>query len=114
MMRFKTILGLIFLLAFNTIKAQSILLRGPYLQVATSNSIIVRWRTDIATQGTVNYGGTLNYGFQKIDSTKTTEHQLTLTGLQPHTKYFYSIGDSTTVLQGDTSNYFYTLPVIGT
>ncbi len=30
--------------------------RGPYLQMATSSSIVVRWRTDEATDSMVRYG----------------------------------------------------------
>jgi len=33
-----------------------LLLKGPYLQAVTSNSIIIRWRTDIANKGIVKYG----------------------------------------------------------
>ena len=32
------------------------LTRGPYLQVATSNSIVVRWRTDTWARSRVRYG----------------------------------------------------------
>jgi hypothetical protein len=30
--------------------------RGPYLQQQTDHSIIVRWRTDVATDSVVRYG----------------------------------------------------------
>src|SRR5438046_1181170 len=30
--------------------------RGPYLQLGTPSSVIVRWRTDVATTGRVHYG----------------------------------------------------------
>src|SRR5215211_6216139 len=32
--------------------------RGPYLQIGTPNSIVVRWRTNIATDSRVSYGTT--------------------------------------------------------
>ncbi|SFF00624.1 3',5'-cyclic AMP phosphodiesterase CpdA [Chitinophaga sp. CF118] len=85
------------------------LLRGPYLQVASPTSITIRWRTDPATTSRVQYGD----GQLKEDTALTTEHIVRLTGLRPHTRYSYTIGDLTKVLQGDTSNYFYTLPETG-
>ena len=30
--------------------------RGPYLQSGTPTSVIVKWRTNIATESVVNYG----------------------------------------------------------
>ncbi len=35
--------------------AQSVT-RGPYLQLATPNSVTVKWRTDVATDSVVLYG----------------------------------------------------------
>ena len=34
----------------------AVLRRGPYLQVGTPNSVIVRWRTDVATDSRVLFG----------------------------------------------------------
>lgn len=90
------------------------LLRGPYLQVATPTSIVVRWRTDALARSRVRYGtspGELNEIAD--DSTLVTEHQVKLTGLTPHTRYYYSIGAFMDTLQGDADNYFYTLPPPG-
>jgi head-tail adaptor len=36
------------------------LIRGPYLQAATSGSIVIRWRTDIAADSRVQYGSSSN------------------------------------------------------
>lgn len=95
--------------------AQS-LLRGPYLQFPTSNSIIVRWRTDAAATGVVKYGAhpdSLNTTL--TETAATTEHQVEITGLQPFTTYYYSVGDGSTVLAGgDDHHHFKTSPVIGT
>lgn len=92
------------------------LLRGPYLQVATSNSIIIRWRTDALTRSTVGYGtspGNLNMSAE--DTSLTFEHKVRLAGLTPGTKYYYSIGGgSGDTLQMGSDNHFVTLPVAGT
>ncbi len=91
------------------------LIRGPYLQVVTSNSIVVRWRTDTWARSRVRYGskpGNLN--LVADDSSLVTEHEVKLTGLTPRTRYYYSIGGIMDTLQGDKDNYFVTLPVPGT
>ncbi len=91
------------------------LTRGPYLQIGTPGSIILRWRSAAASNSKVSYGlspGSLTSNVNNASS--VTDHQVQLSGLAPNTKYFYSIGSSTQILQGDTSNYFITAPVAGT
>jgi hypothetical protein len=87
--------------------------RGAYLQKLTPNSVTVRWRTDIATNSKVQYGTSLSYGATATDAAVTTEHIVTLTGLTPGTRYFYSIGSATQAIQGDAKNNFYSAPVVG-
>ncbi|MBP9923974.1 MAG: fibronectin type III domain-containing protein [Bacteroidia bacterium] len=90
------------------------LTRGPYLNLATQNSIFIRWRTNTATNSTIKYGTSAsNLSLIKNDVMVTSEHVVQLTGLAANTKYYYSIGSSTTTLQGDTGNYFMTHPVVG-
>lgn len=90
------------------------LIRGPYLQAASSNSITVRWRTNTASRSRVMYGSTKEQTSNVAnDSTLTTEHIVKLEGLQPHTRYYYKIATFTSSLQGDSTNYFYTLPEAG-
>lgn len=86
------------------------LIRGPYLQVATTNSMVVRWRTDAFARSRVRYG-TAEGQLDKIadDSALRTEHIVKLAGLAPGTKYYYSIGGIKDTLQGDKDNYFFTL-----
>ncbi len=86
------------------------LIRGPYLQVATSTSMTIRWRTDAFARSRVSYGTTLNKLDKTIvDSSIKTEHIIKIEGLQPRTKYYYSIGGVKDTMQGDSNNYFYTL-----
>ncbi len=91
--------------------AQNVL-RGPYLQVGTPTSINVRWRTDVSTNSRVNYGLTSgSHTFSVENSTLTTEHEVTLSGLTPYTKYYYSIGTTSAILAGDdSSHHFITSP----
>ncbi len=90
------------------------LIRGPYLTVATSNSIAVQWRTGSSSNNEVRYGisptALVNTA---TNSTVSTEHSVQLTGLVANTKYYYSIGEIGSVLQGDANNYFVTAPANG-
>jgi hypothetical protein len=90
------------------------LIRGPYLQKATSTSMNVRWRTDAPGGSVVYYGthpDTLNSYVS--DSAFKMDHELTISSLIPRTRYYYEIRTLTNTLQGDTNNYFQTLPVPG-
>ena len=95
--------------------AQSVT-RGPYLQIGTPNSTIVRWRTNIATDSRVTYGTTQgSLTLSAGNGTLTTEHEILLSSLAPATKYFYSVGSTTQVLAGnDSTHFFVTSPVPGT
>lgn len=88
--------------------------RGPYLQLQTETSIIVRWRTDVATDSVVRYGlspGSLGQSVTVAGS--TTEHSVKLTGLGTGQKYYYSVGDSIETIAGDSSYHFHTAPSMG-
>lgn len=90
------------------------LTRGPYMNAALQNGIVIRWRTDVATNSKVSYGTAAGSLTQSItDNTITTEHVVTLTGLTTNRLYYYSVGSATQTLQGDANNYFKTMPVVG-
>ena len=91
------------------------LTRGPYLQQGTASSVIVRWRTNVATNSRVQFGlsaGSLTS--TQDDLTSTTEHQVLVTGLSADTQYYYSVGSTTATLATGTEFNFFTSPVIGT
>ena len=90
--------------------------RGPYLQNATPNGIVIRWRTDVPTSGRVRFGTAPDALTQTVSaSAATTEHELAIGGLPTDTAYLYAIGDGTTDLSGpDNEHWFRTLPVAGT
>jgi hypothetical protein len=89
--------------------------RGPYLQSGTPSSIVVRWRTDVASDSRVRYGTApdqLNSTAQSL--LQTTEHEIRITGLAPNTRYYYSVGTTLmTLAGGDDTHYFYTSPTVG-
>lgn len=91
------------------------LTRGPYLQKGTPTSLVVRWRSNVATNSTVKYGLTAaNLNLTASNASSVTDHEISLTGLSANTKYYYSIGSSTQTLQGDANNFFVTAPTVGT
>ena len=94
---------------------KSVLLRGPYLQSVTPTSAVIRWRTDVLNRGIVHFGRSGDFLDRNVqDTVLTTEHKLLLEGLQPDTRYFYSIGSFKDTLQIGANNYFMTLPKPGT
>ena len=90
--------------------------RGPYLQGVTPNQATIRWRTSMATPGQVQYGSSAANLDQVIDvAASTIEHEVTIAGLTPGTRFFYSVGMPGTVLAGgDALHTFRTSPLPGT
>lgn len=107
---------LILLLSLSdALTAQSVLIRGPYLNLGTSESMVVRWRTDVSEVGVVKYGTNPDQLDQTAsDVTATRDHEVVIKDLQPATVYYYSVGTSTSDLtESDGSYYFKTSPVKG-
>ena len=89
--------------------------RGPYLQSASSEGIVVRWRTDEGGDSRVIYGpdpGQLSSSV--VEPVVTTEHVVRLSGLDPGTRYYYAVGTSAEILAGgDPDHFFATSPAPG-
>ena len=89
--------------------------RGPYLQMGTPTSVVVRWRTSAASNSFVMYG--LDPASLQWSATGTavgTEHEVALANLTPGTTYYYAVGSTTQTIAGDASHYFVTSPAVGT
>jgi hypothetical protein len=87
------------------------LTRGPYLQVGTKNSIVIRWRTSAAENSKIELGTTFGtYPITVNDAAIVTEHIVTVPGLSTDTKYYYRIGNSTNMQLPDANQFFTTLP----
>jgi hypothetical protein len=85
--------------------------RGPYLQSCTTTSIVVRWRTDWPTNSVVRFGATAgSLPAAVTNHTRTSEHEVTITGLVPGTRSFYSIGTDTQTFAGGPGTRFHTAP----
>ncbi len=108
---------LLFSLFTNENAQAQTLTRGPYLQVGKQDSITIRWRTSTATNSKVTWGpayivgpGVYPSSFTMDVATPVTEHIVRIGGLSADTKYWYTIGSTTLVLQQTSTNYFLTLP----
>jgi len=89
----------------------AVLQRGPYLQRAAPSSLVVRFRTDVATNSVVRYGpapGSL--GSSATDPALATDHVVTVSGLSPGTRYYYSVGSTGAVLAGNDPGYWFVTP----
>ncbi len=64
---------------------------GPYLNLATENSINVVWETDRPTTATLHWGRTSSMGESMMLGEKARLHTATIEGLEPNTPYFYRI-----------------------
>lgn len=92
------------------------LIRGPYLQLQTSNSMILRWRTDRETPGLVRYGLTPESATNVARHAGTlSDHVVRLGGLRPDTRYYYAVGRETNAWFNETgdSYSFRTAPIPG-
>lgn len=85
--------------------------RGPYLQLATQHSVIVRWITNIPIASELRFGLDSTNMPNHITSTlpETMDHEVEIPQLSPETKYYYSIGSEAY----KTGQYFETLPESG-
>jgi hypothetical protein len=107
-------LCLLFFISFNYLVAQTVS-RGPYLQQATPTSIIIKWKTSTSTNSKVNYGTSLTSLSASVTLTvSSVNHEIKLTGLLPYTKYYYSVGTTTsTLVTAAPDIYFRTAPNYG-
>lgn len=88
--------------------------RGPYLQMGDSDTMVVRWRTDVATNSRVQFGTSQgSLAFTASNSSVSTEHEVVVNGLNPLTRYYYNVGDSSSVHASGSSYYFETSPMAG-
>ena len=105
---------LLLLIGFTAPAQTPTLVRGPYLQVVTPTSVIVRWQTSQPTTGRIWTGSS---AAQLTNSQRETQpalnHSLTLTGLQPATRYAYAVGYDEIKLTSGEDYYLQTAPPAG-
>ena len=117
----------LYVLVTAAVPALAALVREPYLQLATPTSMTIAWRTDdtSADDSQVHYGAAVGPPWDSTASggavvptsnPKVKDHSVTITGLNPATKYFYNVGTATDGVQrgGTSEHFFVTPPSVGT
>lgn len=86
--------------------------RAPYIQMLTTNSVIIHWSTEEEHLGVVRYGEDSQHLAKiELDEDTTTEHIVTLPNLKPATRYYYQVGDTSGFAAFDPEiNWFKTYP----
>ena len=83
--------------------------RGPYLQSGTSSSVVVKWRTDLASDSLILYGPSPSeLGESAFDGRETKDHEILIQNLAPDTTYYYSIHSNSKLLAGGDGDHFFT------
>ena len=90
-------------------------LRGPYLQQGSPNSMVLKWRTSDLTQSIVEYGTSIDsLSSVVVDTVLKIDHEIFIVDLEPNTKYYYQISTQDTVLvPSENELYFKTSPQHG-
>jgi 3',5'-cyclic AMP phosphodiesterase CpdA len=92
-------------------RKNSILIRGPYLQIVGENTATIRWKTHQPTDSKFSVGEIFgNYVITSTDPKPTTEHEVKINGLKPDTKYYYQFGSISKIKQKGKRNFFWTAP----
>jgi hypothetical protein len=94
-------------------------IRGPYVQSAAADRMTVCWRTDVASTSELSYGLAADtLAVPEVQSGTRTDHAVTVTGLQPATRYYYRVqgtpDSGTPVNVGGSGYWFKTAPTLGT
>ena len=107
-----SVIFLLFLFTFCVkIAFSQTITRGPYLQMGNTTSITIRWRTNIASDTKVTVGTVFGtYPTVVTNASSVTEHEINITGLSADTKYYYTVGSTTVLIEGTANNFFITLP----
>lgn len=109
----KILFSLTFLFSLHAVAVS--LVRGPYLQSLTNNSVKIMWRTSDSTKSIVRYGNSPTSLTNIIsDTIRKKNHIVKISGLNAKSKYFYSVGfDTDTLAGGNDQHHFITAPLIG-
>lgn len=100
-------------LKINPALSSTSIVRGPYLQRGSPNSMIIRWRTDIPGDSAVYYGtDPSDLKLSSIDSAFVLDHRVEISGLSANTKYYYRVGNNLGSYQSaDLNQFFVTSPL---
>jgi hypothetical protein len=87
------------------------LIRGPYLQNGTTNSVVIQWRTDQLAGSQVFYGtNPATLSASVTNPGLKHDHAVTLTNLDAGTRYYYAVSTTVSNLAGGEEFVFVTVP----
>ncbi len=66
-------------------------LSGPDVVESPCGTVVISWKTDVASDSRVDYGPTSAYGYTKSDPMLTKDHSITLTGLSRASTYHFRV-----------------------
>lgn len=81
----------LFIIVARTPAQRNEIINGPYLQNVGKDRITVMWETLRPDESRVEYGLTENYEMFQTDPGLVRIHEVTLTSLEPETKYYYRV-----------------------
>jgi predicted phosphodiesterase len=86
--------------------------RAPYVQMRSTDSIVIRWLTENNHVGVLRYGEDSDHKSSvRIEDSSVKNHSIKLRGLKPGTKYYYQVGDIGNSHHFDADrHWFYTAP----
>lgn len=86
--------------------------RAPYIQMLTSDSVVVRWLTEESQLGVLHFGEDSSHmATIELEASPTKNHSIKLSDLKPATKYFYQVGEVSGFQAFDPDkHWFYTHP----
>ena len=86
--------------------------RAPYIQMLTSDSVVVRWLTEESQLGVLHFGEDSSHmATIELEASPTKNHSIKLSDLKPATKYFYQVGEVSGFQAFDSDkHWFYTHP----
>ncbi len=67
------------------------IIKGPYLQNMTRDSVVVMWETNVPLEGVVEFGTTTAYGTKATLQPAARIHEVRLSPLRPGTRYHYRV-----------------------
>lgn len=86
--------------------------RAPYIQMLTSDSVVVRWLTEESQLGVLHFGEDGSHmATIELEDAPVKNHSVRLSGLKPATKYYYQVGEVSGFQAFDQDkHWFYTPP----
>lgn len=94
-MQYRLKVSLLFCVFFISLQASYVqaqnIFQGPYIQNVSKTAAVIKWKTFFSSKTKVQYGKTKDMEQVHISDYSVTDHEVSLTNLEPNTKYYYQI-----------------------